>query len=481
MKVLIRTDASTSIGIGHLVRCAALAEALVDGGDEVVLLTARTSPTDAVAWRGQRVEILDAAAGSPDDVARTLSLVRSVNAAWVVLDGYRFPPTYRDQLAGSTRLLLFDDHGARDLDASLVVNGNLYADRAMYPGARARCLLGPRHAALRRAFASPPTDPPARADRVLVSLGGADPDARTPAILAAMARRDVGGGDVVIGPLNPVPDEVRDVARRLGWMVHEAPQNLAALIRRCSVAVIGAGSGTLEALALGAPIVAVRIADNQDRVVDSIRMQGLGMTADGSSPEAVADATARLLADPDLRARLSRLGRETVDGRGASRIAAAMRADLIVLRQVAMTDADLLLAWRIDPATRDASFGSPPIDRGSHVAWLARSLGDPKQLLRIAEAGGRPIGTVRLDLTADHRATISVTVAPEARGRGWATNLIRAALGLAAERDIEWVDAEIKPDNAASIGAFRAAGFVARDVAERRDRIRMTARPRQRG
>jgi hypothetical protein len=47
------------------------------------------------------------------------------------------------------------------------------------------------------------------------------------------------------------------------------------------------------------------------------------------------------------------------------------------LRQACMDDADLLLAWRNDATTRQASHDTTPVSHDVHVAWLRKTLSDP--------------------------------------------------------------------------------------------------------
>ena len=125
------------------------------------------------------------------------------------------------------------------------------------------------------------------------------------------------------------------------------------------------------------------------------------------------------------------------------------------LRLAERDDAERLFEWRNDSTTRLNSISSEPVSWPDHVAWLEQSLSMPERALYVAEVDGEPIGTVRLDL-ADV-AIISITVAPEHRGRGLAVPMIEA--GCDKVQDMSVV-AEIRPSNVASIRAFERAGFV---------------------
>jgi RimJ/RimL family protein N-acetyltransferase len=126
----------------------------------------------------------------------------------------------------------------------------------------------------------------------------------------------------------------------------------------------------------------------------------------------------------------------------------------VELRPAGQHDRDLLLAWANDPDTRRASFSTAPIGVEEHATWLATVLSDPTRQLWIAEVDGEPVGQVRID-QRDRDAVISVSVAPEARGRGLAAPMIEAATARVDGR----VVALVKPENERSLRAFETAGY----------------------
>lgn len=129
----------------------------------------------------------------------------------------------------------------------------------------------------------------------------------------------------------------------------------------------------------------------------------------------------------------------------------------VSLRAATLEDAALLRQWRNDPVTRTNSRNRGEISNDEHMAYLHAVLGNTERRLLIAELEGAPVGQVRLD-KKDSNAEISLTVAPEARGGGLSSWLLRAAEPLARELGVTTLLAEIHPDNQASIKAFKRAG-----------------------
>jgi RimJ/RimL family protein N-acetyltransferase len=133
---------------------------------------------------------------------------------------------------------------------------------------------------------------------------------------------------------------------------------------------------------------------------------------------------------------------------------------MLKFRQAERTDCQLIWRWANESQVRAVSFSTAPIPWEDHVDWFEARLADPHCIFLIAtNETGSSIGQVRFDLDRN-TATISVSVAPEVRGQGIGPRLIRlAAQRVFRDYEVDMILAYIKPDNLASIQAFRKAGF----------------------
>jgi RimJ/RimL family protein N-acetyltransferase len=127
----------------------------------------------------------------------------------------------------------------------------------------------------------------------------------------------------------------------------------------------------------------------------------------------------------------------------------------MMLRAASTLDAQRLLSWRNDPATRNNSFTTEVVSLESHLCWLDQVLNDTRRELFIAEFGNETVGTVRLDYS-DDRCELSWTVAPECRQRGLGRRMVALAINRASCTNLI---AKIKSDNGASQQIVRALGF----------------------
>jgi RimJ/RimL family protein N-acetyltransferase len=130
----------------------------------------------------------------------------------------------------------------------------------------------------------------------------------------------------------------------------------------------------------------------------------------------------------------------------------------IILRLASREDGDLLWCWRNDPVTRQNSHCTDEVNKNDHQAWLAASLANPARTIFIGEVNGAAVGTVRCDCKpgSPGRVELSWTVAPELRGRGLGTELVRCAAEIFLGYELY---AEIKATNAASFVIARHVGM----------------------
>jgi len=338
--MLVRTDASVAIGLGHAMRCLALVQALRDEGGEATFLMAGVPPAFAVraAAEGVAVEALTAEPGSTADATETADRARGLDVRWVVVDGYHFGGDYQRALVDAgLQVLALDDHGhAEHYWAQLVLNQNLGASADTYEGREpyTRLLLGVRHVLLRREFRvhdAAPRPVPARARTVLMTLGGSDPENTSTRLLTSLA--GVSGPleiRVLIGGANPHRAALEQAAAASPHVValvvdaHDMSDRMA----WADLALAAAGGTAWELARVGTPQVSVAIADNQRPAAAALAEQGvavgLGWHAD-LTEATVAAAVTRLVDDAAARAALADRGRALVDGRGAQRVLEAMR------------------------------------------------------------------------------------------------------------------------------------------------------------
>ncbi|MGD0792422.1 MAG: UDP-2,4-diacetamido-2,4,6-trideoxy-beta-L-altropyranose hydrolase [Terriglobales bacterium] len=473
--LLIRADASFAIGTGHVMRCLALAQAWRDAGGHAIFMMADATPAVEERLRNEGFEVARAAVrvGSAADAEETAQLAHKHGASWVVVDGYEFGAEYQASLKSrGLKVLFIDDNGhAGHYSADLVLNQNAHAREAFYPSrdASTRLLLGPRFAMLRREFTSWRgwrREIPAVARRVLVTMGGSDPDNVTQRVVEAILPEGEFEATIVAGGSNPHLAGLREFVGNSGRAVRlvENASSMPELIARADVAVAGAGTTSWEMCFLGLPALLIVLADNQQGIADELGKQGVMVhLGRGSDLARITIATQlRNLADsPVVRREMSERGRALVDGCGAERVVSALKRESLSIRLVEYGDCKLLWEWANDPVVRASAFSSEPIPWDDHVAWFREKLNDRNCRMFVAlDASAVPAGQIRFDQRGASHADVDITVDGRFRGLGYASRLIDLGTNWAfTEWGLKQLNAFVKPENVASAKAFERAGF----------------------
>lgn len=140
----------------------------------------------------------------------------------------------------------------------------------------------------------------------------------------------------------------------------------------------------------------------------------------------------------------------------------AFESERLRFRGIELGDAETIVSWRSDPENYRNFLDPRPITVGEHLAWFARYLGDPARYdFLIADKGGNAVGTCGLSEVDDDSCEISYMIGdPAARGRGYATEAVRALTEVAfRELGVKHVDARILPHNEASMRVATGGGF----------------------
>jgi GNAT superfamily N-acetyltransferase len=138
------------------------------------------------------------------------------------------------------------------------------------------------------------------------------------------------------------------------------------------------------------------------------------------------------------------------------------RAVRLSARPATLADAAWLLRLRNDPATIAASRGQRAVEGWEHTVWLKGCLQDNARALMVVVRRGRRVGIYRLDGLGSAEVELSLTVAPEWRGRGFARLIVALAMRHARQHGYagSTVRALVRAENAPSLIAFLHNGFV---------------------
>jgi spore coat polysaccharide biosynthesis predicted glycosyltransferase SpsG len=285
--VEIVADGGPRVGYGHVGRCLAIAEFL--GADAVF----RIEDAEVARFVRDRGGVCVAESRAP---VVLLDRADATDAAAV-----------RELQAAGRRVVLLDDLGSGRTVADLVVDP---PTAASWPPAGPHRLAGFEHVLLRREVWE--TEPAAQPHGVLLALGGSDPTQLTPRVAESLRGEYL---RVNLGPgyAGPRPEHGELLA---------GPHAFIEALAQARLLVAAYGHSLLEAAYLGVPALIIVTRSEHLEHATAFVQNG---TARIVAVEDVAVAVARLLADPQELAEMAARGRALVDGRGAQRVAGAIR------------------------------------------------------------------------------------------------------------------------------------------------------------
>jgi UDP-2,4-diacetamido-2,4,6-trideoxy-beta-L-altropyranose hydrolase len=479
------------MGIGHMMRCLTLADALRARGVgilfvcrdhpgnlanllrsrsiEVALLPRSTdSPSDAEYgdWLG---------ASPPEDAEQTIRALRGAHVQWLIVDHYALDFEWERRLsAHSSGILAIDDLANRRHACSLLIDQNFTAsaeDRygALTPAA-CRLMLGPLFAMLRPEYRRARSSARLRngeVRRIFVFLGGSDPGDLTGMALDVLRRpefRDL-GVDVVAGVNYARRDSLeKAVSSRPNSRLYGPQFHLADLMAEADLSIGAGGATTWERMCLGLPSIVISIAENQRPACVSLAKAGLiNYVGHHSAVNAddLAGAIQRDLARPAELAEASLRSQLLVDGWGAERIVESMiptAKESLRLRRAAPDDVHQYFAWANDPEVRAQSVQTQPIAFENHKKWFADKLTSPDSRLFVMQAGDLPVGQIRFDRDGGGE-TIDYSVDRLFRGRGWGSRLASMGMAQFSPRNGTVFYAKVKESNLPSRAVFSRLGF----------------------
>jgi UDP-2,4-diacetamido-2,4,6-trideoxy-beta-L-altropyranose hydrolase len=465
--LLIRADAGGSLGIGHMMRMIALAQAWQDRGGRVVMAAGQCPEPLVSRLEEENIRFEDLGElelGGLEDARKLIDLGKSLQAAWVVIDGYHFGTSYQQTLKdGGFKVLAMDDYGhCEDWRADLVLNQNLGAACRSTTTSGTRFLTGTRFAMLRREFRRHPAQVRQEASdrlRILITFGGVDPTGAGLEILQSLNTLSDFPLDLKIlaGPANPNTGRLREEASASPHPIELIPaaHDMPALYQWADRVISAGGSTCYEWMFFELPGWISSVAANQDQIVQAMLEGNLAAGVQDLTKISKSDLSASLskwLADPSPPIA------GMIDGWGARRVAASISKTPCWVRPVdATTDARFLFDLANAPSVLAAGGGSQAASWDEHLAWLQHHCNTPRSSLMIIETPeDGPVGQICFHEQAEGVWEIGDSI----QSFHWApTALSLAIFELSAKVTVNSLLARIPGENHGSQRFFAKLGF----------------------
>ncbi|MCR4435056.1 MAG: UDP-2,4-diacetamido-2,4,6-trideoxy-beta-L-altropyranose hydrolase [Clostridiales bacterium] len=336
--IAIRADGSPAIGMGHIMRCLALAKEFNRAGCRVCFLCRCAEGTGRIRQEGFEVfELgLSSAPNTPGsaeiELKAVIDRIQKDGVDILVIDTYNVSEDYFLKLRPYVNQLVYvDDMNRFPYPADVVVNGNITGKYMNYKKYYddGILLLGPEYNLIREEFENLPDRAVNREVReIMVTTGGSDPHGLSVAIIHRLLEDSELRSlkiNAVAGNLFTNKDKLRELGRNYNNVVlYENVKFMSEIMLKSDMAISAGGSTLYELCACGTPTLAFIAADNQEFVVEKMDEMGyvesLGRYGELSGDELILRVKA-LAHNFEKRRSLSKKMQRLVDGKGARRVA----------------------------------------------------------------------------------------------------------------------------------------------------------------
>lgn len=461
-RVYFRADGNSNMGLGHVVRCSALAENL---GDEYeTVLVTRCNLPDVIRQiesSFNRITILDDSESVDEELAG-IRLQLAV-ADIVVLDGYEFTESYQEHLrqSGASIVCIDDIHRGRYLADAVINSAGGITPMNYNSLVHTQFFLGAKYTLLRPTFLNRAVRRRRIIDNrsVFLCLGGADPNNRTLEVLKFIESRKLFEQvRVVIGGGFQYKNELSEYIRTSGInaivLASLSADEMADEMMGCSYAICTPSTVCFEFMTLGGVTFLEKIADNQTDMINYLTSEKLAFHLHQAGAISTADEQISLQKQAGL-----------FDGQAGIRLKKLFQgvvlAKNITIRNVDESDLQICYEWANDSAVREQSFSINEVEFESHVNWFHSKLLDSNCYFYMLEFDSVPFAQIRFHV-ADGNAVISYLISEQFRGRGFGAMVLAKGIEsfIQAYRKPIVIVGYVKDTNISSQRSFEKFRFI---------------------
>lgn len=448
VKVYIRVDGNLAVGMGHLIRCIALAQMIA--GNFKVYFACRDIPAKTVSVLAQ----LDFELLMLTEEHSFWNLLSKNDIA--ILDGYNFGLDYQQKVkATGASVICIDDMADQTFAVDGIINHapGITPER-YYAPPTAQFALGPQYALLRPSFLAQ-----ARRKRfvtknetLFICFGGGDfKDLTRQTLQTVLAANRFKKITVVTGPAYSFSETLAPLISNSPLVKHYhsiSEEDMLLNMMDADVAIVPASGIVYEALCAGCKIISGTYVENQQQIFNALAQQGALISAGSFSEKEILQALHQLDTFAPINYNI-------IDGFSPKRINAFLHQVKLAVRPATGDDCKRLFEWANDSDVRCNAINKEPIQWDGHVKWFASKMQGNNSKIFILEYNGHPVAQVRYDLD-DTAWVIDYSVDKNYRGKGFGKTIIEKTLHHFAGKEVK---ALVLKENIASSATFEKLHF----------------------
>jgi UDP-2,4-diacetamido-2,4,6-trideoxy-beta-L-altropyranose hydrolase len=337
VNVVIRADASSRIGYGHIMRCLTLADELKKHASyaSFICKSEQGNLIGFIRESGFKVYELPTELDPIQDSEYTKNLLENKIGYpdYLIVDHYGLDLSWEEHLKPDVgKIMVIDDLVNRKHSCDIILNQNYGVKAQEYDGLippECKKLIGSSYVLLRDQFKEIRKEIPRHSGevkKVFIFFGGADLTNETKKAIEAMMllNRSTISLIVQIADSNPYQKEIAKLCASLpNAILYQQVYDIAPLMAEADLAIGAGGSNTWERCCLGLPSIVMILAENQRPIVEKLSREGIVVNLGWFrevTPSSIAAIMNNLISDRETLRSMSVKAMEIVDGEGANRV-----------------------------------------------------------------------------------------------------------------------------------------------------------------
>ena len=330
--MIFRADGNIKLGLGHIVRCLALADVLKNTNPDIEVTFITKYKEGKKIIEAKKYEVT-----SPvDDEINQIRNLADENTLLLTdfLDTDNSYISRIRELTGLKVISIDNNTKLKRINSDILINANVFDEGAKKVIGSTRYYLGPKYMILRKEFeeVKEETYIKDKVQTVLVMFGGTDYRGFT--IKVANALQNIHSEvhiNLIVGPAFPHNDKLNAFLSKTNreFSLFLSPENLIEIMKSADVAITAAGIALYELAALGVPSIVIPQAKHQEDIVKAFEKSGacINMGAYPSN-KMIYKSTMMLMGSELLRKQLSENAKTLVDGGGTKRIVRLIKGEM---------------------------------------------------------------------------------------------------------------------------------------------------------
>ncbi|BDR75921.1 UDP-2,4-diacetamido-2,4,6-trideoxy-beta-L-altropyranose hydrolase [Clostridium tetani] len=331
----IRVDANKKLGVGHMMRCLAIAKEGVRQGLECTFIVSDEESRQIADKFGFNIICLNS---KWNDLNKEIDILLQVivqnKIKLLLIDSYYITNKYIEIVGNNTNLIYLGDlrHYAKNI--TCLINYNNYYNKFnyndMFRDGKTKLLLGTKYTPLRREFNGIKSSPRNTISNVLITTGGTDiyniAGKLAKYFIDKKNEKDI-CFNIVVGSLNENLDFLSCFEKKnKNVKLHINTKNMATLMIESDIAISAGGSTLYELSSCGIPTICYAFVDNQldsvNEFANSETMISVGDIRDREDEciDLIYEKLQFLKDNYNIRKKMSSIMQDLVDGKGAYRI-----------------------------------------------------------------------------------------------------------------------------------------------------------------